>query len=220
MKLLIFMMCIVPCYRTLCHKGNSFRSVPSDAEGPVVCCQVFSFICWLSLTFVLQRGRKIWEAKVFLLFFLPWKFPLLQLSHKRKEHYKLSCLVIGITCVLCSIISSCASGFLHTFCSSLFFWVPWSSILCVACLVLSECFFSPSLYHYYLMCYPLPKHVVSASALTTAGWIQARYHTLMWTWRLWWICHLKFVREIAWKGRYQNAISELNIFHSPSKIAN
>lgn len=78
----------------------------------------------------------MWEAKVFLLFFfffLPERFfSLLKLSHKRKEHYKLSYLVSGITCVLCSIIiiSSCASGFLHIFCSSLFFWVPQSTIFC------------------------------------------------------------------------------------------
>lgn len=77
------------------------------------------------------KGKEKCERQRFSIFFSPpclKVFCLSKLSHKRKEHYKLSCLVSGITCVLCSIIlSRCASGSLHIFCSAL---ILLSSMVC------------------------------------------------------------------------------------------
>lgn len=136
-----------------------------------------------------KRRKKLGEAKVFLPF-CSWSFSWSSNTESQgEEHYKMSCLVVSPASLLLYDLQLCCC--LHIFHSFLFFSFDCFGLLfCVACLVLSEHLFSFSLYLDYLMYYPWPKYMVSASALTTAGWVQARYHTLMWTWRLLHICHL------------------------------
>lgn len=74
-------------------QGSSLRSLPSDAEVPVACCQVLPFICRSSLTFVLEEKKKSGRGKGFPSFLFS-KFSLyFKAESQGEEHYKMSCLV-------------------------------------------------------------------------------------------------------------------------------
>lgn len=192
------MVCIAPCYWALYREAVlkcpcGCRGTSSLLPSPPIHLLIKLNICSR------KRRKKVGEAKVFLPFCSQSFLCLLKLS-RGEEHCKGSCLVASpafsapLLFPAVPLLSCISFVALHP--------SPWSSLVSALCarLVHSECLFSSSLYRYHQMCYPVPKHVVSASALATAGWMQARYHTLMWAWRLLQICHLKFVCETAWKG--------------------
>lgn len=88
MKLLIFMMCIVPCDRTLSHKGKQSYKCPFRCRGTSsLSPNLIHLLIKFNICFA--KRKKNVRGKGFAFFFPSLKvFGLLKLSHKRKQHYK------------------------------------------------------------------------------------------------------------------------------------